>query len=283
MIGRGRSAEWAIQEPSGACKKLLYIYIYVIQNLAKTNLIYFSTKYFGNLEIHNFAQQGLGNEPVAFIIHHYTDAIMAQYDNVGSGTILVLKNAQNAINRPDQPSSYVGTGKYLVLKRENDALGYAEDLMYISNDGEFQFTGVEPITRILNNKTNDSIYSFQIGTNKSNEFPFSIRSGANTLIDFKDNASFTRADIVSNVSKTNGLFLGTGAGEVRIAPEGTITTVFDAFGNLILTGEYRLSALNTAPTSATATGSLGEIRYTEDYIYVCTATNTWKRTPLTTW
>ena len=51
----------------------------------------------------------------------------------------------------------------------------------------------------------------------------------------------------------------------------------------IITDKYKLKALNAAPATATATGTLGEIRYTADYIYVCTATNTWKRTALTTW
>ena len=48
-------------------------------------------------------------------------------------------------------------------------------------------------------------------------------------------------------------------------------------------GQMNLAALNTAPASASATGTLGEIRYTADYIYVCTATNTWKRSALSTW
>lgn len=47
--------------------------------------------------------------------------------------------------------------------------------------------------------------------------------------------------------------------------------------------QYRLSSLNTAPASATATGTTGEIRITSDYIYVCIATNTWVRAALTTW
>jgi hypothetical protein len=47
--------------------------------------------------------------------------------------------------------------------------------------------------------------------------------------------------------------------------------------------KYTLSALNTAPSSATDTGTLGEVRITATYIYVCTATNTWVRTALTTW
>lgn len=47
--------------------------------------------------------------------------------------------------------------------------------------------------------------------------------------------------------------------------------------------QFRLSELNIAPLSATATGTLGEVRITSAYIYVCIATNTWVRTALTTW
>jgi hypothetical protein len=37
------------------------------------------------------------------------------------------------------------------------------------------------------------------------------------------------------------------------------------------------------PASATATGDAGEICWDASYIYVCTATNTWKRAALSTW
>ena len=49
------------------------------------------------------------------------------------------------------------------------------------------------------------------------------------------------------------------------------------------TGQMDLAALNTAPSSATDTGTLGEIRVTADYIYVCVATDTWKRGGIVTW
>ena len=53
-------------------------------------------------------------------------------------------------------------------------------------------------------------------------------------------------------------------------------------GNLT-TGSYSISALNSTPSSASATGTLGDIRFTADYIYVCTATDTWKRAALSSW
>jgi hypothetical protein len=55
------------------------------------------------------------------------------------------------------------------------------------------------------------------------------------------------------------------------------------FPNGLTASQLKLEDLNTAPASATATGILGEIRVTADYIYVCSATDTWVRTALVTW
>lgn len=65
--------------------------------------------------------------------------------------------------------------------------------------------------------------------------------------------------------------------------QGTHSSKFrvDDQGNTIA-AKYMLSALNTAPISATDTGTAGEIRITSGFIYVCIATNTWVRTALVT-
>ena len=39
----------------------------------------------------------------------------------------------------------------------------------------------------------------------------------------------------------------------------------------------------TAPAAATSTGIAGQIATDANYIYVCTATNTWKRATIATW
>ncbi len=57
----------------------------------------------------------------------------------------------------------------------------------------------------------------------------------------------------------------------------------DLLARNITASQFKLTALNTAPASATATGTTGEIRYDANYMYVCVATNTWKRSALTTW
>jgi hypothetical protein len=68
----------------------------------------------------------------------------------------------------------------------------------------------------------------------------------------------------------------TSAGNVGIGTTGP-TTLLDVNSNAV-----RLRTART-PASATATGAQGEISWDADYIYVCTATNTWKRAALTTW
>ena len=63
----------------------------------------------------------------------------------------------------------------------------------------------------------------------------------------------------------------------------TKTAEFDYFGNLkVLVGNLIVSTTST-PASATASGTTGTIAWDSSYIYVCTATNTWKRTAISTW
>ena len=81
------------------------------------------------------------------------------------------------------------------------------------------------------------------------------------------------------------------AQRMRIFANGNInigSTTTDAGYLLNVQGTVRstqffLSALNTAPASATSAGTLGEIRIDANFIYICTATNTWKRVAISTW
>jgi Collagen triple helix repeat (20 copies) len=60
----------------------------------------------------------------------------------------------------------------------------------------------------------------------------------------------------------------------------------DAAGTLGPTStgfSFRLGNTTTAPSTSGATGTAGMIRFDSDYIYVCVATNTWKRVAISTW
>jgi hypothetical protein len=74
--------------------------------------------------------------------------------------------------------------------------------------------------------------------------------------------------------------LGTAGEAVQLAS--FLEGVLPSTGEVIAT-QFKLSALNTAPTSATDTGTTGEIRIDADHIYVCVATDVWERVAIATW
>lgn len=59
------------------------------------------------------------------------------------------------------------------------------------------------------------------------------------------------------------------------------TTDAPTLAGLTLTGPF--IANSSAPASASATGTAGTITYDASYIYVCIATDTWKRVTISTW
>jgi hypothetical protein len=78
---------------------------------------------------------------------------------------------------------------------------------------------------------------------------------------------FVTGSISINVDSSNRVGIGT------TSP----TTLLD-----VNTDTVRVRTART-PASASATGATGEICWDANYIYVCTATNTWKRSAISTW
>lgn len=75
-----------------------------------------------------------------------------------------------------------------------------------------------------------------------------------------------------------------GAEAVRIGPAGRVGFGTTAPSGLVDINDDKVRVRNPkTPASATDSGNAGEIAWDTDYIYVCTATNTWKRAALTTW
>jgi len=65
---------------------------------------------------------------------------------------------------------------------------------------------------------------------------------------------------------------------------GASVSISTTLADLTVNGNVTLSGILSAPQytkASTATGSTGQVCWDSNYIYVCTATNTWKRSPLT--
>ena len=107
------------------------------------------------------------------------------------------------------------------------------------------------------------------------------RNGAltsvNTPISLLGSTAAITADtyIGLNAGGVQGLRI-TSAGDIGIGTT-TPTEKLDVDGNAIRVRD------SSTVASATAVGAVGEIRWDASYVYVCVATNTWKRTALTTW
>ena len=82
-----------------------------------------------------------------------------------------------------------------------------------------------------------------------------------------------------------GIFdIGQGAIEFSsYTPSPTTDRLYRVGNALHYSGEELGRVSNGTPASATATGTTGEIQWDANYIYVCIATNTWKRVAISTW
>lgn len=72
-------------------------------------------------------------------------------------------------------------------------------------------------------------------------------------------------------------------GSGTFTPTPTTNRLYRSGDNLIWSGSELGRVSNGTPASATATGTTGEIQWDANYIYVCVATNTWKRVAISTW
>jgi hypothetical protein len=65
--------------------------------------------------------------------------------------------------------------------------------------------------------------------------------------------------------------------------DGGTDTVNALEGRIKTFAQMGVPKLVTAPSTASSAGTAGQVAYDTSYFYVCTATNTWKRTALSTW
>lgn len=155
-----------------------------------------------------------------------------------------------------------------------------------------QSSAAQYVQLIMQNTSNNSgastdiVVNNDISTDSTNYGSFGMNSST-----FTGSGAFNQANNVYLWAQNADLAIGTGTSNAihfLVNNGATDALTIDTSGNTTASGivkstQFKLSALNTAPASASATGTIGDIRIVDGYIYVCVATNTWKRTALTTW
>jgi hypothetical protein len=142
----------------------------------------------------------------------------------------------------------------------------------------------------------------------NNNLYFSVNGSANAVRFTSTESIVTGGNINGGIIKTDNWFYTDGTslvpgsntqvifnnnGKTGANPNLTFTgTVLTVTGNVVATRvttdnltTTRMTAnvTDTVPATATDTGNRGEIRFDSNYMYVCIATNTWKRFALSTW
>lgn len=171
------------------------------------------------LEIHNKAGQGTGSDQSSFVIHHYTDAVAETIDNVGTGNVLVLRNANNPATRLDKPADFVGSGKYISAAKYNPTLGIYEEAMYIGVDGNIYKTGVggasEGTLAIIQKKEDAGTWGIRFRNDFKHANPFTFYNGGNFVFLLCD-TSGTRAVFASDAVMTGGMEVRSNAGDLTL-------------------------------------------------------------------
>ena len=147
-------------------------------------------------------------------------------------------------------------------------------------DGSLIMTGdiTIPDTKVLRvgSQANGDLRIYHDGSNsyidEQGTGDLKIKGSTNVVI------STSSGGTMAQFTDSGSVFLNH-SGSLKFSTSAAGTTTF---GDVTTTGQFRVNALNAAPASATATGILGEIRFTADHIYVCVATNTWKRVAIAT-
>ena len=98
-------------------------------------------------------------------------------------------------------------------------------------------------------------------------------------------ASSTRGGYYRNASGVLQLIdeSAPGAGDGSVRTSVNLSTGAATFAGAVTIGGTVIHTLSATPASASATGTVGTMSWDANYIYICTAANTWKRVAIATW
>lgn len=168
-----------------------------------------------------------------------------------SATLLIAadgtaKSAENFLNTGDATGKGITKNQLIISNPAPLVLGEAQNTSILVDNAEFS----------LNSKVSGQ--NFVVKVNSTGQ--------ANVL---------TEAIYVASSAQRVGLFTSTPTETLDVNGNAKVR------GNLTLTGTSVIITSPTTPASKTAAGIAGQVVWDENYIYLCTATDTWKRVEIT--
>jgi hypothetical protein len=192
-----------------------------------------------------------------------------RFDNAGTTTVALFENQRSVGGSPDAAQIVVGARTYnhTIIRQNSDqgtqAIGSTLDTVISNTFGaDLHIATGSPTNAARLTVTSAGLVG--IGTAIPGAALEINAAAATSPFIAKINTSEA-----ARIDSSGRLLVGTGS---------------DSGGALFQVNGDRIR-VGTAKTPATsgATGTTGEIAWDADYIYVCTATNTWKRSAIATW
>jgi len=183
-----------------------------------------------------------------------------------------------------------GSNSYGKLSRDNTWTGTNTFSGAVTFSSTVTFTGniVSPLTVDYTGvSTNVSLMT--LSTTTSNQIDFGLVGGAsaiwfdgNTNIRFRYLTSSTAMEFSNRV--TGGDLSFVVADEMTFKTNHTVSALtIDVNQDVTIPAGDFIVTSPTVPSTASSTGVAGTIAWDSGFIYICTATNTWKRVAIATW
>jgi hypothetical protein len=218
-----------------------------------------------------------------------------------SGASLVLGQGATAGNATITPTgtgvvAIEGTGSKLTIagtaastSTTNGALTIGSNVGLSGNAGGASYFG----GKVVSNNASNPIFSAAISGTSIGSFSaygadvyIAVDQNANGNMIFRRNSATESMRItgsngaVSIASSTASTSTTTGA--LQVAGGVGVSGAVNVGGAVTIAGTV-IHTLSATPASASAAGTVGTMSWDANYIYICTATNTWKRVAIATW
>jgi hypothetical protein len=202
-------------------------------------------------------------------LHFYssnTDYSATLLHNPGNGELQIYTNATSSNYTASDIALLINTSKQVQVKATTASTSTSSGALVVSGG-----VGVAGNTNIGG--------ALRFHTNTALPGTASISKDATFGLNFYASTGSTYDFTIFNAAGTGLLVNPTGTSAL------TAFDTFTATGTLIANAASNAFRITTAqtPASAGATGTAGTIAWDTSYIYVCTATNTWKRVAISTW
>ena len=248
------------------------------------------------VDTENKGSAGLNAQRTIFTMQDIQDTVTAGGGVDGSGTANSLSRWLDSNTLQD--AGVTDDGSTVAVARPLSVTGTITSSVNLvgvdavmSGNGTFtgNVTAVDMVASgnlLVGDNTGENPVGINVQQDKGNLAIGLLIHNQNTGADADAKISFetqSAADISIGIDRgDSNKFKISRSGNLGVNDEMSVDSSGVTANTAVTSATFNVSALETAPASASATGVAGDIRFATDAIYVCTATDTWKKVAIAT-